>query len=165
MAIPGLSTLGIEVGYAVVTATSSLPAAVTSLPRCNNIGGIEFTMNSIDASALEDYVTKRVAGRADSPETIEMTFNNTSDVRSALNAMLTAYATSLSSDPNTLVCIEVYDPKDTTDGACWFFVQPPTQLGMSEISQNSLKTIALSCTLVEYHGYDAGVAPTDGGSN
>lgn len=159
MAIPGLSTLGIKVGYAVVTSTASLPATVTELPRCNNIGGIEFSINSIDASALEDYVTKRVAGRSDTPETVELTFNNTADVRTALTTMMTAYTTSLATNTSTLVCIEVYDPKDTA-GACWFFVQPPAQLGMSEISQNSLKTIALSCTLVEYHGYDTGVAPT-----
>lgn len=159
MAIPGLSTLGIEVGYAVVTSTASLPAAFTAMPRCNSIGGIELTPATIDASALEDYVTKRVAGRAETPETVDLTFNNTAAVRTVLNAMISAYETSLASDTNTLVCIEVYDPKDTA-GAVFFYIQPPAKLGLSEISQNSLKTISMPCTLVEYHGYDTGVAPT-----
>ena len=161
MAIPGLSTLGIEVGYAVATATNALPNAFTSLPRCNSIGGIELSPATIDASALEDYVTKRVAGRADTPETIELTFNNTSEVRTALNAMISAYTTGVESNANTVVCIEVYDPKDTT-GAVFFFVQPPSKLAMSEVSQNSLKTVPLTCTLVEYYGYGTGVKPAAG---
>lgn len=159
MAIPGLSTLGIQVGYAVVTSTAALPAAFTAMPRCNSIGGIELTPATIDASALEDYVTKRVAGRAETPETVDLTFNNTAAVRAVLTAMITAYNTSLASDTNTLVCIEVYDPKDTA-GAVFFYIQPPAKFGLSEITQNALKTISMPCTLVEYHGYDTGVAPT-----
>lgn len=164
MAIPGLSTLGIEVGYAVVTSTSSLPAKFTVLPRCNSADGIEMTTNSIDASALEDYVTQHVAGRADIPETWGLTFNNTSESRTAVEAMITAYETSLGNDSDTLVCIEIYDPKDTS-GAYFVFVQPPTILGMSEVSQNSLKTFTLTSVLVKVWGYDNGVAPDDGGSN
>lgn len=161
MAIPGLSTLGIEVGYAVVTTTASLPAAFTTLPRCNSADGIELTTESIDASALEDYVTQRVAGRSDIPETWAMTFNNTPAARTAVTAMISAYTTGLESNADTLVCIEIYDPKDTT-GAYFVFVQPPAMLGLSEISQNSLKTFELSCTLVTVHGYGTGVKPTAG---
>lgn len=161
MAIPGLSTLGIEVGYAVVTATNALPNAFTPLPRCNSADGIELSVESIDASALEDYVTQRVAGRSDIPETWSMTFNNTPETRTAVNGMISAYSTSLQSNADTVVCIEIYDPKDTT-GAYFVFVQPPTQLGLSEISQNSLKTFAVSCTLVKLHGYGTGVKPAAG---
>lgn len=159
MAIPGLSTLGIEVGYAVVTATTALPNAFTPLPRCNSADGIELSTNSIDASALEDYVTQRVAGRSDIPETWSMTFNSTPEARTAVQAMITAYETGIESNADTLVCIEIYDPKDTT-GAYFVFVQPPSMLGLSEVSQNSLKTFALSCTLVKVHGYGTGVKPT-----
>lgn len=164
MAIPGLSTLGIEVGYAVVTSTTALPASFTVLPRCNSADGIELTMNSIDASALEDYVTQRVAGRSDIPETWSMSFNNTADSRAAVTGMITAYTTSLANDSDTVVCIEIYDPKDTA-GAYFVFVQPPSMIGMSELAQNSLKTFAVSSTLVKLWGYDTGVAPDDGGSN
>lgn len=159
MAIPGLSTLGITVGYALVTTMASLPNAMTTLPRCNSIDGIEITPNSIDASALEDYVTQRVAGRSDIPETWNLTFNNTPEVRTALNAAITAYTGSTSADK--VLAIEVYDPKDTA-GAFWVFVQPPTMLSMSELAQNSLKTIQFSVTPVKVYGYAAGVAPTTG---
>lgn len=161
MAIPGLSTLGIEVGYNVATATDTLPTAFTPLPRCNSIGGIALSPATIDASALEDYVTKRVAGRSDTPETVELTFNNTSEVRTALTTMISAYNTGVTTNANTVVCIEVYDPKDA-DGAVFFYVQPPAKLAMSEYAQNSLKTIPLTCTLVEYHGYGTGVKPAAG---
>lgn len=159
MAIPGLSTLGIQVGYAVATSTTSLPTAFTLLPRCNSADGIELSTESIDASALEDYVTQRVAGRSDIPEDWAMTFNSTPEARAAVTAMITAYTTSQSTNADTVVCIEIYDPKDT-QGAYFVFVQPPAMLGLSEISQNSLKTFELSCTLVKIHGYGAGVAPT-----
>ena len=164
MPIPGLSTLGIEVGYAVVTSTASLPAQFTVLPRCNSADGIDMSTNSIDASALEDYVSQHVAGRSDIPETWGLVFNNTLDSRTAVSAMISAYQTSLSSDSNTLVCIEIYDPKDTS-GAYFVFVQPPAALGMSELSQNALKTFNVSNALVKVWGYDTGVAPDDGGSN
>lgn len=159
MAIPGLSTLGIEVGYAIVTTTASLPNAFTALPRCNSADGIELTAESIDASALEDYVTQRVAGRSDIPETWAMTFNNTPASRTAVTTMISAYTTGLASDSDTLVCIEIYDPKDAA-GAYFVFVQPPSMLGMSELSQNSLKTFQVSNTLVKVHGYGTGVKPT-----
>lgn len=158
MAIPGLSTLGIEVGYSIVTTTASLPAAFTPLPRCNSADGIELSTESIDASALEDYVTQRVAGRSDIPETWAMTFNSTPEARTAVQGMITAYTTGVESNADTLVCIEIYDPKDTS-GAYFVFVQPPAMLGLSEISQNSLKTFELSCTLVKVHGYGTGVKP------
>lgn len=159
MAIPGLSTLGIKVGYSVVTATDSLPTSFTQLPRCNSADGIELSQESIDASALEDYVTQRVAGRSDIPETWAMTFNNTPEARTAVQAMLTAYSTGKATNADTLVCIEIYDPKDTT-GAYFVFVEPPSMLGMSELSQNSLKTFQISNTLVKLHGYGTGVDPS-----
>lgn len=61
---PGISTLGIKVGWASGNATT-LPAAVTQLTRINEVGGISLETEQIDASALEDFVSKYVAGRAD----------------------------------------------------------------------------------------------------
>lgn len=158
MAIPGLSTLGIQVGYKVVTAMNALPSSgITALPRCNSIDGIEITPASIDASALEDYVTQRVAGRSDIPDTWNLTFNNTPAVRTALSGLISAYNSETSADK--VVCIEVYDPKDTA-GAFWVFVQPSAALSLSEVSQNTLKTLTFATTPVTVYGYAAGVAPT-----
>lgn len=67
MALAGLSTLGVKIGYA---ASENAPAAVTELSRINAIGGISLSTEAIDASSLVDEVTRRVAGRADTDETL-----------------------------------------------------------------------------------------------
>ena len=65
VSIPGFSTLGIKFGYGVETAAGEKPSSFTWLERCNNINGINLATEIIDASALEDYVTKKIAGRQD----------------------------------------------------------------------------------------------------
>lgn len=61
--ISGISTLGVELSYGVETTAGTKPAAFTKLPRCNSIGGIELDTETIDASALEDYQERTIAGR------------------------------------------------------------------------------------------------------
>lgn len=61
----GLSSLKIKFGYGVETTAGEKPASFKWLERCNNIGGIELPVETIDASALEDEVTKYIAGRQD----------------------------------------------------------------------------------------------------
>lgn len=63
--IAGLSTLGITAGWGVETEAGSKPATFKQLDRINSIGGITMEVEKIDASALEDYSTKYIAGRAD----------------------------------------------------------------------------------------------------
>ena len=60
--LAGISTIGIKLGYAI---GSSLPSAFTLLNRINQIGGISLETEQIDASALEDYITRYIAGRQD----------------------------------------------------------------------------------------------------
>lgn len=60
--LPGISTLGIELGFGI---GKTLPSVFTRLHRINAIGGISLETEQIDASALEDYVTRYVAGRQD----------------------------------------------------------------------------------------------------
>lgn len=45
---PGLSTLGVKLGYAVETVAGTKPAAFTWLERCNNIAGIALSTETID---------------------------------------------------------------------------------------------------------------------
>ncbi len=61
----GLSTLKVKFGYAVESAAGTQPTSFKWLERCNNISGIELPVETIDASALEDEVTKYIAGRQD----------------------------------------------------------------------------------------------------
>ena len=63
--VMGLSTLGVGLGYGVESTAGNKPSSFTQLDRINNIGGIAMSVEQIDASALEDYQTKYVAGRAD----------------------------------------------------------------------------------------------------
>ncbi len=60
-----IKSLTITQPYAVETVAGQKPAAFTQLERCNNISGINLSTEQIDASSLEDYVTKYVAGRQD----------------------------------------------------------------------------------------------------
>lgn len=60
----GLSTLGVMFCYGIST-DGSAPSSVTQLERCNSIGGISLDVEQIDASALEDEISKYVAGRQD----------------------------------------------------------------------------------------------------
>ena len=63
MALAGISTLGITFGYGVETTAGEKPSAFTQLTRINAIGGITIENEQIDASALEDAVSKRCACR------------------------------------------------------------------------------------------------------
>lgn len=154
--VPGLSSLGIKVGWAAKTADyETLPTTVTMIPRCNSIDAIDLSVETIDASALEDYTEKSVAGRAATGGSWNVVWNNTPEVRTALQAMVTSYKSG-----KDFVWIEVYDPKDTA-GAMWVAVQPPEQLPFSELSQNSLKTLQVSFTIVSYYGYANGVEPIE----
>lgn len=47
----------------VETTAGQKPAAFTTLPRVNEISGIELDTETIDASALEDYQERSIAGR------------------------------------------------------------------------------------------------------
>lgn len=161
MAVPGLSTLGVLVGYSVVTDTSSLPTSMTLLPRCQSFGAISLSNETIDATCLEDEVKKNVAGAADTGGSVTATFNRTPESISALTAMIDAYKTSLKTNADTLVCIEVYDPKDA-DHATWSFLQPPPALPTPEYGANALQTMDIEFTVVELYGTAKGVKPAEG---
>ena len=155
---PGLSTLGIKFGYAVETVAGQKPAAFSWLERCNNIAGINLSTEQIDASALEDYVTKYVAGRQDTGGEWNVTFNLTSEVVTQLEAMITAYnnGQALSTPLNTW--FEVWSPNQ--DKAFFVVAQPPQKLPMPEFGQNELQTIELTFVIQEYKGQDTAIEPT-----
>ena len=61
-----IKSLTITQPYAVETVAGQKPAAFTQLERCNSVAGIALSTENIDASALEDLVTRYVPGRQDS---------------------------------------------------------------------------------------------------
>ena len=62
MALAGISTLGITFGYGAETTAGEKPSAFKQLTRINAIGGITIENEQIDASALEDAVSRYVQG-------------------------------------------------------------------------------------------------------
>lgn len=153
MALAGLSSLGVLFGYAVETTSNTKPTAFTLLERCNQIGGISMDTEQIDASALEDEVSRYVAGRQDTGGTWTVTFNLTDEVVTALETMITAY----SNRGDKRMWFEVYSPD--MDNAFFVVAQPPKHIPMPEMGQNELMTVELTFTVEEYKGMLPKVKP------
>lgn len=159
--ISGISTLGVELSYGVETTAGTKPAAFTKLPRCNSIGGIELDTETIDASALEDYQERTIAGRQSTGGEWSVTFNLTDETIPIIETMLSTSATALASSKRTWFQVTI--PNLTKS----FFVvgQPGTKVPMPEFSQNELLTGDVSITIDEYKGLDTKVTATDGTTN
>lgn len=157
VSVPGLSTLGVKFGYAAETTAGTKPSAFKWLERCNQIAGISLSTEQIDASALEDYITKNIAGRQDTGGTWAVTFNLTADTTTLLEDMISAYNTAKAADKQ--MWFEVWHPTMTKG----FFViaEPPQVLPMPEFGQNSLQTIEVTLTIVEYKGQDTAIEPVE----
>ena len=154
-AIAGISTLGVKFGYAAETTANTKPAAFTQLERCNSIGGIALNAEQIDASALEDLVSRYVAGRQDTGGTWSVTFNFTPETETQLNAMIAAYETAVAAEKR--MWFEVWHPDLTK--AFFVVAQPPRKIPMPEMGQNSLWTVEMTFTIEEYKGTDTGIEP------
>lgn len=154
--VMGLSTLGITFGYGVESAgyAGSKPSSFTQLHRINAIGGITVTPATIDASALEDTVTKTVAGRGDTGGTWTITVNCTPETMTEWGNLITAYQTAKANSLN--MWFETIVP-GFTDG---FFVvaQPPEAIPQPEMGQNSLLTIEFPLIIVDPKGMSTKVA-------
>jgi hypothetical protein len=155
----GLSTLGVKFGYAVETTAGVKPAAFTWLERCNQISGITLEPEQIDASALEDLVTRYVAGRQDSGGQWSVTFNSTSEVIAQLEAMIDAYNDGQAESTPLNTWFEVWSPNQNK--AFYVIAQPPQVLPMPEFGQNELQTIEVQFTIVEYKGQDTAIEPVE----
>lgn len=158
MAVPGVSTIGVKFGYGVETTAGQKPAAFTQLTRINTIGGISLETEQIDASALEDMITKYIAGRQDTggswPVTVNLTDDTITEWQTLIQAANTGKETGLST------WFEVWSPY-LTDG---FFViaEPPREIPVPEFSQNELQTVEMSLTINSYEGMDTAIEPTAG---
>ena len=144
--VPGISTLEIKLGYADDASTYTAPASVTLLGRINSIGGVSLPSEQIDASALEDTVSKYVAGRQDTGGEWTITVNTT-------DAQITEWEAIKGSKK----WFEVIIPSMTK--GYWCRAEVPNVLPLGEVGQNELLTMEVTLTLVEVHGYDTKVVP------
>lgn len=150
----GISTLGILFGYGVETTAGTKPTAFTQLERCNSIGGISLETEQIDASALEDEISRYVAGRQDTGGTWSVTFNISDEVINQLETMISAY-TALKDGKK--MWFEVWSPHLTK--AFYVVAQPPKHIPMPESNQNELQTVEMTLTIEEYKGMDTAIKP------
>ena len=153
MAAPGISTLGVLFGWGA--AGEQKPATFTLLTRVNAIGGINLETEQIDASALEDYITRYVGGRADTGGSVSVTINATNETITEWEAVFTASEAAVSSGG---LWFEVYSPYLTK--AFFFKATTPSKFPMPEQGQNALMTVEIPLTVSEYKGLDTAVAPT-----
>ena len=146
MADYGLSTLGITF-WAAESATGAKVTTASSysqLTRINSIGEMTLEANSIDASALEDYVTHYVAGRADVSDTFPITINLTNETEAEWAALL-----------GKKVCFLTKIPGLTKQ--IFIIATVPAKLPAPALDQNGLLTVTINCTTNDFIGIDTAV--------
>lgn len=152
----GVSSLGIRLGYAAESTAGTKPTIFTWLERCNSIGGISLETEQIDASSLEDEISRYISGRQDTGGTWTVTFNLTDEVIDQLETMINAYQ-ELSGGKR--MWFEVWSPYLTR--AFFVIAQPPRHIPMPEESQNELQTVEMTFTIEEYKGMDEAIKPVE----
>ena len=154
MALAGISTLGITFGYGVEDTAGVKPTAFTQLNRINSIGGITIENEQIDASALEDEVSRYVQGRADTGGSFTVSVNFTPETNEEWKDVIAEYATAAADGKR--MWFEIIIPGFTES----FFVvaQPPSAIPQPEIGQNELLVVEMNLTIEEYLGMDTKVA-------
>mgnify|MGYP003461633941 FL=1 len=157
MAAAGISTLGITFGYGTETTAGTKPTSFKQLTRINALGGINIEPEQIDASALEDEITRYVKGRADTGGSFAVTVNFTSDTVKEWKDLITAYK-ALSGGKR--MWFETIIPG--IDNSFFVVAQPPEEIPQPEIGQNELLTVEMNLTIEEYKGLDTSVEFTQG---
>jgi hypothetical protein len=154
--ISGVSTLGVTLSYGVESTAGTKPNTFTQLPRVNSISGIELDTETIDASALEDYQERSIAGRQSTGGEWSVTFNLTNETIPLIEAMMTAASEGL--ETNLRTWFQVSIPNITKS----FYVvgQPGTKVPMPDFGQNELLTGDISITIDEYIGLDTATTVT-----
>lgn len=164
MATAGVSTLGVKLYYKAESSAGTKPTgAFTQLTRVNAIGGISQEPEQIDASALEDLVTRNIAGRTSTGDQVTVTINVTTETLAEWNTLLNAYSNLTG---GKRMWFQVVNDK-LTDGAgtpkvqgFYFVAQPPAKFPMPESNQNELQTVEIPLVIEEYEGYAEAQTPS-----
>lgn len=149
----GISTLGITFGYGVEATAGEKPTTFTQLNRINSIGGITIENEQIDASALEDIVSRYVRGRADTGGSFPVSVNFTSETAAEWKAVIDSYS---KLGIGLRMWFEIIIPG--FDEAFFVVAEPPTAIPLPEIGQNELLVAEFNLTIEEYIGMSAKVA-------
>ena len=149
----GISTLGITFGYGVEAEAGAKPAKFTRLHRINSIGGITIENEQIDASALEDMVSRYIRGRADTGGSFPVGVNFSAETQKEWAKVITDYA---GLTGGKRMWFETIIPG--FEDAFFVIAQPPTALPQPEIGQNELLVMENNLTIEEYKGMETKVA-------
>lgn len=151
--LAGVSSLGVTLAYGIGSG-SSTPTDFYLLDRINSIGGISISPEQIDASALEDKVTRNIKGRADTGGTLTITVNFTDETAAQWKKLMADYKAKATTDKMWFQVIA----EDLGD-AFFTIAQPPEELPQPELSQNALLTVEIPLTIEEYKGMSAKITP------
>lgn len=157
----GLSTNGVTFSYGVGgnSKSGTKPATMTLLNRINAIGGISIEDEVIDASALEDAITRNISGRGDTGGTFAITVNLTDETLTEWKAVLTAQKGLTSSQG---LWFQTIIPGMTN--SFWVIAQPPSTIPQPEFGQNELLTVEMNMTINDYVGDSEKVTPSSSSS-
>ena len=155
--LAGLSALGVKLSVGFETVSGQKPTEFNVHHRINSIGGISIEPETIDASALEDFVERSVAGRATSGGNFTVAFNATDETIAEWETTIEDYQ---EASANQLrMWVQIAHPNMSR--AFFVVAQPPLQLPMPDIGQNELFVMELPLTIEEYVGLDTKVTATD----
>jgi hypothetical protein len=157
MAQAGISTLGVKLSYGIETTAGVKPTKFDVVHRINSIGGITIEPETIDASALEDTVTRSVAGRGTSAGQFTIGVNVTNSTVEEWEKVIADYKAVM--DDGLRVWWQVSSP--SLSRAYYIAAQPPLEIPMPDIGQNELLVVEIPLTVDEFLGMQEKVEPTD----
>ena len=153
----GISSLGIKLAYGIEEVLGEKPSAYKVLHRINSIGGITVEPETIDASALEDTVTRSVAGRADNGGQFTVGVNMTNETIAEWETLIDEYKEV--QETGKRVWFQVLSPN--LEEAFFVAAQPPLNIPMPDMGQNEVLVMELPLTIDEFAGMSAKIQPTD----
>lgn len=153
MALAGVSTLGITFGYGVESSAGTKPTNFKQLNRMNSIGGISIEPETIDASALEDFVERTVAGRASTGGSFPVSVNLTQETLEEWETLISEYKEA--QEGQKRMWFETIIPGFNKAFFC--VAQPPQAVPQPEMGQNELLVVEFPLSIEEYIGMDTKV--------
>lgn len=158
MAQAGVSTNGVTFSYGVGANSKDglKPTEMTLLDRINAIGGITIEDEVIDASALEDKLTRNIKGRGDTGGSFPVTVNITDETIKEWKAVIKQFN---DLEGSQALWFQTIIP-GLTD-AFWVIAEPPSAIPQPEFGQNELLTVEMNMTIADYVGSDTKVEPVE----
>lgn len=158
MAQAGVSSNGVTFSYGVGgnSKQGAKPTTMTLLDRINAIGGITIEDEVIDASALEDKLTRNIKGRGDTGGSFPVTVNVTDETIEEWEAVINAY-NGLTNEQG--LWFQTVIPGLTK--SFWVIAEPPSTIPQPEFNQNELLVVEMNMTIADYVGTSEKVDATD----